>query len=171
MKPAAGDRHSTRSAADILCLRLSKTTMHNQTHTQTQLYFVTQYGPIGMSSPVSTGILKVRGGGAVSAQSGLSALGYPALGAPPAWSRGGRAAPRFPTLCKRCASFRTTNQQPSGVIRVHKGHREVKTPNDKKGDTHRSNGGKVKQEPEREHSDHSADGQESHSGCCPGRQR
>lgn len=106
---------------------LKKTIMHNQINTQT-LYFVTQYGPIGMSSPVSTGILKFRGRGAPSAQSRLSALG-----APPAWSRSGRAAPRFPTLCKRCASFRTTNQQPLGLIRVHKGHREVKAPNDKRG--------------------------------------
>lgn len=81
-----------------------------------------------MCSPVSTGILKFRGSGAPSAQSGLSAPG-----APPARSRGGRAAPRFPTLCKRRASFRTTNQQPSGLIRVHKGHREVKTPNDRWG--------------------------------------
>ncbi len=88
-----------------------------------------------MSSPVSTGILKFCGGGAPSAQSRFSALDYPALGAPPAWSRSDGVAPRFPTLCKRCASFRTTNQQPLGVIRVHKGHRDVKTPDDKGGNS------------------------------------
>lgn len=64
----------------------------------------TQYGPIGMSSPVSTGVLKFGGGGAPSA------LGH----APPAWSPRGSAAPRFPTLCKRCASFRTDpSKQPT----------------------------------------------------------
>lgn len=31
--------------------------------------------------------------------------------------------------------------------------------------------GKVRQEPERQHSDHSADGQKSHSACFLGRQR
>lgn len=80
--------------------------------------FVTQYGPIGMSSPVSTGILKFRGGRAPSAQRGL-----PALRAPPAWSRSGRAAPRFPTLCKRCASFRTTKQPTA--IRAQQGSRHT----------------------------------------------
>lgn len=57
-----------------------------------------------MSSPVSTGVLKFGGGGAPSA------LGH----APPAWSPSGSAAPRFPTLCKRCASFRTNpSKQPT----------------------------------------------------------
>lgn len=79
-----------------------------------------------MSSPVSTGVLKFGGGGAPSA------LGH----APPAWSRSGSAAPRFPTLCKRCASFRTkpassqqeASQQPLGAQRgYHTGsHREGK---------------------------------------------
>lgn len=129
--------------------------MHDQTHTKT---LVTQYGPIGMSSPVSTGILKVRGGGAPSAQSGLAALV-----APPSWSGSGRAAPRFPTLCKRCASFRTTNQKLR--IRGHQGSQRSQG-----GQDSQVKGGKVKQGPEREHSDHSADRQKSQSGCFPDRQ-
>lgn len=109
--------HSVLTSQTENTLTLSlENIMHDQTHTQ--LYFITQNGPIGMSSPVSTGILKFRGGRAPSAQSRLSALGKPALGAPPAQSRSGRGAPRFPTLCKRCASFRTTNQHPSGFTKV-----------------------------------------------------
>lgn len=106
--------------------------MHDAKHSQKDSFF-TQYGPIGMSSPVSTGILKFCGGGACSAQNSFSVLGTPVLSSPPAWSRGGRAAPRLPTLCKRRASFRTTKQLPWGLIRVDKDHGEVKTPRDKKG--------------------------------------
>lgn len=50
-----------------------------------------------MSSPVSTGVLKFGRRGAPSA------LGHAQL----AWSPSGSAARRFPTLCKRYASFRT----------------------------------------------------------------
>lgn len=116
---------------------------------------ITQYGPIGMSSPVSTGVLKFRGRGASSAQNRLSALG-----APPARSRSGRAAPRFPTLCKKCASFRTTNKQPLGA---HQGFTKdtgrSRTQMIEKGDIHKSKRGKIK---------HSADGQKSHFRCFPG---
>lgn len=102
-----------------------------------------------MSSPVSTGILKFWGSGPPSAHSGISALG-----APPARSRGARAAPRFPTLCKRCASFRTTNQQPAGFAKV--------TGRTKKG-AFTSHRGKVKHELE--------GGDRSHSRCVPGSKR
>lgn len=77
---------------------LKKTIMQNHGNTQTQFSFITQNGPVRMSSPVSTGILKFCGQGAASA-----------LGAPPVRSWSDIVAPRFPTLCKRCASFRTTN--------------------------------------------------------------
>lgn len=76
---------------------------------QTQLQFVTQYGPIGVSSPVSTGVLEVSGGGAPSA-----------LGAPPARGRDDRAAPRrLPSLCKRRGCIQD-HQQASASPRVTK---------------------------------------------------
>lgn len=125
----------------------------------------TQYGPIGMSSPVSTGVLKFGGGGAPSA------LGH----APAAWSRSGSAAPRFPTLCKRCASFRTkaASKQPAsgqptapggGGGGAEHGHHTGSNRDSKPVGNYNSDGGgsRVKREGteadrQREHSHHSAE--------------
>lgn len=94
--------------------------MHNHGNAQIHLSFITQNGPVRMSSPVSTGILKFCGRWAASA-----------LGAPPVRCCSDIVAPRFPTLCKRCASFRATDhQQLLGLIRSSKGHGVSKLPND-----------------------------------------